>query len=243
MLLERRNLDPSCAHTLAEGIACSQAEEYGCVVLDLGLPDTKDFYETINAIPRFAPAPVIVMTGSEDKPIMRECMRLGAEFVLKGDDSLGLMTRILQAIERRFPSDSIENEIIDVEHKKQTTRGGKELPIVPLLSFSLALIIASCTGGAFLYRSISNQAARDQALDAHLVIIDDALKDYKTRILLLDSARTDMSGQLQLDAQDRAGIRREVATGIQQQLDYRNDVLRRLERIEDHQLALLKGGK
>lgn len=73
------------AKTLAEGVAKISVNPYDCILLDLGLPDSRT-HETVNRITEFARfwPPIIIVTGTTYDEVRRDCLRHGAfGFMLK----------------------------------------------------------------------------------------------------------------------------------------------------------------
>lgn len=242
-LLARRRLAQDHAETLAEGVQRAHEEGFSCVLLALCLPDSLDPYGTVEAIPDFAPIPVVVSTGHEDPRLMRACMKHGASFAL-GGSPLQLVQYVLQAIERRDPSPEVERHLIAVSREREKNeKDSGVLRWVPALSFSLALLVATLTGAAFLVRSIVTESRRAQESEVHFQRLDQVATEFKGEITELRRQSNDMQAKLGIAEQDRAAIRRELLTVGSQQEKYQTDVVRRLERIEDSVLSLLKQDK
>lgn len=79
VLLQKANetIEVFTAPTLAEGITKSNGLRADITLLDLFLPDVKDWRETCAAIPRFHP-PVIVVSEMDDPDVKVECYKAGA---------------------------------------------------------------------------------------------------------------------------------------------------------------------
>lgn len=91
--------------TLAEAITWLDAEEFDCVLLDLGLPDSH-YGATLNALlARYPAALVIVMSGNDDPVIQADSIAGGAVgYLVKGRDDQNRETLehvIASAIARR----------------------------------------------------------------------------------------------------------------------------------------------
>ena len=89
--------------SLAEGIEAHYTEDFGVVLLDLTLPDSRGF-ETLQSFIKAHPdANVIVMTGLMDKALGLNAVKAGAQdFLMKGGYDSDLLAKTLRySIERK----------------------------------------------------------------------------------------------------------------------------------------------
>lgn len=242
-LLARRNLEISCAESFAEGLACFHAQDFACVILDPGLPDS-DASQSVSRLPEFDGTPVVVLTGNDDRDLIRECRKHGAGYALKSADTPLLMEKVLMAIERHSPSREIEDHIIDEQRHSLRSEKLNKVPWflqwVPLMSLTVMIALALMGGGASLYRSISNQASEASQNASRYTAVERSITQIQTSFERLSTTQAELIMKAQTSTDDRAGLHREITAVVQQQTELKNDVVRRLERIEDGQQALLK---
>lgn len=244
-LLRRRGIETQDAETLEEGLACARAVRFHCVILDLGLPGSESL-DTARRIPDFR-SPVVVLTGSDDREIVHEVTKHGAGYVLKGSAATMLMEKVLVRIERAEPSREIREHLVETFHEARQQAPVAEphrppwfLQWVPLLSFTVALLGASGTGGMFLYRSISEEAARAKTIEHRLEASEASMREFRTTMESMARVQAELGIKAQTSTDDRANLHREMGSLAQQQRELKDDVVRRLERIEDAQLSILK---
>jgi serine phosphatase RsbU (regulator of sigma subunit) len=75
----------------------------GCILLDLGLPDSQGLHGLQRLLEREPDAAVVVLTGMSDEHLGEEAVRAGAQdYLVKGDVTGSLLHRVIRyAIERR----------------------------------------------------------------------------------------------------------------------------------------------
>lgn len=241
-MLGRRHIQTSCAESLEEGLACARRQDYSCIVVDLGLPDSEHM-ETAERLNEFGDVPIVVITGNDDRDLIRVVRQQGAQYCLKGNDTPMIMEKVLMAIERRTPDHDIEEHIIDEQREIGRASMLKKAPWfaqwIPLLGFMLAFTGATMTGGAFLYRSISEQAVKSQQNEMHFIALDKSTVQLQNSMERVAVVQTELQMKAQTSSDDRAAIHREVGALMNQQRELKEDVVRRLERIEDGQQKLL----
>ncbi|MFL6124376.1 PP2C family protein-serine/threonine phosphatase [Actinophytocola sp.] len=129
-----RIFDLRRVRTLAEAKAAVQ--DAGCVLLDLGLPDTYqlDGLRWLqNNVPSIA---VVVLTGLADEYLGEEAVRLGAQdYLVKGQVDGPLLDRVIRYAVERERSDSLQRQLRDAqiyaEENGRLERGLLPTPIVP----------------------------------------------------------------------------------------------------------------
>lgn len=241
--LERRGLEAECAGTLAEAISCVRSVHYACVVLDLGLPDS-DSAMTVSRLGEFDDVPVIVCTGHDDRHLLQEAIGMGAGFAIKPCPVEALMEKVLRRVQETRPDLDMGEEILE-EQRALTHRveeGDKPMLVkwAPVISICLALAIASCTLGAWLYHSVAGDAAERQRNQQRLELMEKSLSEFRMAIERNNQVQTDLGIKAQTSIEDRSSLHREIGSLGQQQKELKEDVVRRLERIEDSQQTLLK---
>ena len=87
---------------LASGLACLSNENFDLVLLDLSLPDS-DGFETFRRVRESSPSiPIVVLTGHDDHDLAIMTTRAGGQdYLLKQFTDGELLTRLMQAIERK----------------------------------------------------------------------------------------------------------------------------------------------
>ena len=87
---------------LASGLACLSHESFDLVLLDLSLPDS-DGFETFRRVRESSPStPIVVLTGRDDHDLAIMTTRAGGQdYLLKQFIGGELLTRLMQAIERK----------------------------------------------------------------------------------------------------------------------------------------------
>jgi diguanylate cyclase (GGDEF)-like protein/PAS domain S-box-containing protein len=87
---------------LASGLACLSHENFDLVLLDLSLPDS-DGFETFRRVRESSPStPIVVLTGRDDHDLAIMTTRAGGQdYLLKQFSGGELLTRLMQAIERK----------------------------------------------------------------------------------------------------------------------------------------------
>ena len=87
---------------LASGLACLSHENFDLVLLDLSLPDC-DGFETFRRVRESSPStPIVVLTGRDDHDLAIMTTRAGGQdYLLKQFTGGELLTRLMQAIERK----------------------------------------------------------------------------------------------------------------------------------------------
>jgi DNA-binding response OmpR family regulator len=98
-LLKRANGTLEIFHvgTLAEGLKQSVKLKADVTLLDLCLPDAKDWRETARAIDKFHP-PVIVITDLDGAEVIAECHKHGAQQVFQKQIALRFISALLSAM-------------------------------------------------------------------------------------------------------------------------------------------------
>jgi len=93
------DLDVRTADTLAEGLHLSNTSypPADITILDLSLPDSPDWHDTVKAIPKFHP-PVIVMTGFDLVTVELECYAFGAQDVFSKAAAVKMIDVVMRAI-------------------------------------------------------------------------------------------------------------------------------------------------
>lgn len=99
----------------AQGLLANQAMNFDLVFLDLGLPDSRDWHETYEAIaPYTNQLPVIVMTSNKNRGIVAELLKRGVEdFIIKGSQKQNSDT-LKEAIEFAL----LRHKVVDHLSKK-----------------------------------------------------------------------------------------------------------------------------
>jgi len=88
---------------MADAEAALRAQSFDVVLLDLGLPDSRDV-ASIQRVRAVAPAvPVVLLTGLDDEDLALRAARVGAsDYLVKGQvDGRGLVRTLRYAVERR----------------------------------------------------------------------------------------------------------------------------------------------
>ena len=98
-LLKRQDSTLEIFHskTLADGLKRSLEVQADITLLDLQLPDVKDWRETAQAIEKFHP-PVIVITDMDVPLVEAYCHKYGVEQVFPKRIALGLIPTLLSAM-------------------------------------------------------------------------------------------------------------------------------------------------
>jgi CheY-like chemotaxis protein len=123
------------AYTGAEAMNMLQAEEYDCIILDLGLPDISGFelLEKIKTIPRLTKIPVVVYTGRDLNPQENQRLnKLADTVVLKTANSterlLDETALFLHRVESKLPRE--KQDIIRKLHKADEILKDKKVLLV-----------------------------------------------------------------------------------------------------------------
>lgn len=98
------------AETLAEALDCLNNSDYGLVLLDLGLPDSRGI-ESVNRLCTACPQiPVIVLTGLADEQTGVEAIKRGAsDYLVKGKADRDLLYRAIRySLERKQVEESLK---------------------------------------------------------------------------------------------------------------------------------------
>jgi len=96
--------------TLRDAVALAPFDQFGCVLADLGLPDTQGI-DTVRALRAHAPAKaLVVLTGLDDERVAQEAIRAGAQdYIVKSDAGLAMLPRVIRhAIERQQSQSALE---------------------------------------------------------------------------------------------------------------------------------------
>lgn len=94
---EAEPMDVRHASTLRECISCLAAENYDCVLLDLGLPDSQGLSTLIKARQESPHLPFVVLTGNEDRELGLKAVRCGAQdYLAKGDVNAALLEKTIR---------------------------------------------------------------------------------------------------------------------------------------------------
>lgn len=240
----RPRIEAECAPELGEALACVHAKSYACVVLDLGLPDS-DSMETARRIPEFGDIPVVALTGSDDRELIREVRRHGAGYCLKGGGEQtaehAIMEKVLLAIERHRPSREVEDALITTVREGQAEKAKPwYLQMAPLISAFVAFSGMTATGGMFLYRSIAEKVQQAEITAAKFKALDEFVARSQMTLERITENQRDLQMKAQTSMEDRAGLHRDLGALQQQLKEAKEDQTRRLERIEDNQLKLLQ---
>ncbi len=100
------NIEVSRASLLSGGIEKLLAGDVDIVLLDLSLPDSEGLHTLIKILEQDPGVPVVVLTGTEDKTVARQALKLGAQdFLVKGQvDEAGMIRAVRYAFEVRQES-------------------------------------------------------------------------------------------------------------------------------------------
>jgi len=95
--------------SLAEGFDALSREEYGIILLDLNLPDSRGLATVRGIMGRNLTIPVIVLTGNDDERVAIEALQEGVdEYIVKNDLTSHLLINSIHNVIRRF---SIRQEL------------------------------------------------------------------------------------------------------------------------------------
>jgi serine phosphatase RsbU (regulator of sigma subunit) len=143
LLVEELLLDAAAAVTLHRARSLAEAKpllsSVTCVLLDLGLPDTRELEELPGVrwltehMPRLA---VVVLTGVADEHLGAEAVRAGAQdYLVKGQVDGPLLNRVIRyAIERRR-SEEVQRQLREAQiYARENSRLERGLLPSPLLS-------------------------------------------------------------------------------------------------------------
>jgi len=99
--VEDTKVNVKSAKTLSDGLEFIGKSRVDVILLDLSLPDSKDF-ETFLSVRTKAEAPIVVLTSLDDETIASKAVREGAQdYLIKGQVDSGLLWRSVRyAIER-----------------------------------------------------------------------------------------------------------------------------------------------
>ncbi len=249
-MLRRRSLEPTCAESFAEGLGCVAAAEaipFSCIVLDLGLPDTASRMETAARISEFHPIPVVALTGDDDEELMRCCLTGGAGYCVKGADTPQIMSKVLIAIERREPSRDLERQIIAERSSNGPdidTPAPEKKPWIltwaPAIAVTLSMLTASCIAGAYLYRSIANDALRAERTATRFELLEKSMTEFKLNSEAQGRLIADLTAKAQRSLDDRDGMHRQLDLQAADMREVKSTLDRRLETIQSGQMDLLK---
>jgi DNA-binding response OmpR family regulator len=125
---EEAKVELACAASLEEGLKHLKDNEYGIILLDLNLPDSKGFETFLEVHKRNTDIPVIILTGIDDKELGLEAVRKGAQdYLVKGKfDGNLLMRSISYSIERQKMLMQLEKTLKELKALKG---------ILPICSF------------------------------------------------------------------------------------------------------------
>jgi FixJ family two-component response regulator len=220
-LFARHHVDAECAHSMGEGLACLRTHDYSCVVLDPGLPDVPTRMDAVHQIPDFG-CPCVVLTGSEDNQLLREARRLGAHYILKASGVELVLEQVFQAIEHVDPSEEVEDQIFQHQRQLRTVQQPWYTRWSALGGFIIALMGFIGTGSAVLFDSLKSDVIDSRTLIMH----DEKLK-------LQEMAVRDLDNKAQRSIDDRNVLHRDLSGLADSQKAFKEDIIRRLERIED----------
>jgi len=143
LLVEELLLDAGAVVTLRRARSMAEAKPLlpsaTCVLLDLGLPDTKELQELPGVrwlqehMPQVA---VVVLTGVADEHLGEEAVRAGAQdYLVKGQVDGALLNRVIRyAVERRR-SEEVQRQLLEAQiYARENSRLERGLLPSPLLS-------------------------------------------------------------------------------------------------------------
>lgn len=206
---------------------------------------------TATRIPEFTRMgiPVVALTGSDDADLIREVLGHKAGYCLKGEGNTEkalpmVLDKVLQQIERHNPSREIEQKIIRAQREAHEPPAEKPKPwylqFAPLVSAFVAFTGMTMTGGMFLYRGIAEKAQQAEVTATKFKALDEFVVRSQATLERLAENQRDLQMKTQSSMEDRAGLHREMGALKQAQKEAKEDMTRRLERIEDNQLKLLQ---
>jgi serine phosphatase RsbU (regulator of sigma subunit) len=143
LLVEELLLDAAAAVTLRRARSMTEAKPLlpgvACVLLDLGLPDTRELQELqgVRWLQEHMPeVAVVVLTGVADEHLGAEAVRAGAQdYLVKGQVDGPLLSRVIRyAVERRR-SEEVQRQLREAQiYARENSRLERGLLPSPLLS-------------------------------------------------------------------------------------------------------------
>lgn len=240
-ILRREGMHCDHSRTFADALTRTTDVGYDCAIFDLGLPDEDihDSFEAARRIPELG-CPVVVWTGCGDPEIMAAVRKTGAAIVLKPGIEL-LVQMVWSQIQYHNPDR--ESEMGQMNAQRAIGRKSFIASNAATITLAIAVLSFSGTLGAWLYKSISAEARGDEVMRQQLAILTRRMDAGETRGLEKQAHLTIHDQQIQVSIDDRAAMRAQMTTLVDSQHDLKLDIQRRLERIEDNLLSLLKREK
>ena len=175
---------------LSRAIRILEREQFGLVLLDLGLPDSQGL-DTFAAVHAAAPGiPVVVLTGNQDEVVGSEAVQAGAQDYLVKDqlDGATFVRALGYAIERHRNQQELRrlNEELEqrVEERTRELAAEKERLAVTLSSIGDGVIATDTDGAVVLINSVARQLtgwSEDQAIGRPLTEVFRALDARERR--------------------------------------------------------------
>ncbi len=121
----------------------------GCVLLDLGLPDSQGLYGLGRLLAREPEAAIVVLTGIADEHLGQQAVRAGAQdYLVKGEVTGDMLHRVIRyAIERRHAEEAQRQLTAARIHAEENTRLERGLLPSPLLTDPRLAVTARCLPG------------------------------------------------------------------------------------------------
>lgn len=240
---EERGMDASCTGKLGDALLFVAQNHVDLILLDANLEDASAM-ETLDSLHKFGDIPLIVITAAEDLDLIERCGKEGVGIEFKPfKDINALFGTALKRMNRKEPSREISAAIVQEHHRAtadKVTVTDKPLWIFrwqPVVMMCTTLMVASISGGAFLYRSIAEKATQTQENVAHFTAIDSALKIHEGELKGARTSISDLDKAAQTSREDRAVIHREIENvrilNDQRMNEIKQDIVARLNRIED----------
>jgi len=135
------------ARSLAE--AELLVSDVGCVLLDLGLPDSQGLYGLGRLLAREPAVAIVVLTGIADEHLGQQAVRAGAQdYLVKGEVTGDMLHRVIRyAIERRAAEEAQRQLTAARIHAEENTRLERGLLPSPLLTDPRLAVTARCLPG------------------------------------------------------------------------------------------------
>ncbi len=215
-----RGLKSECVRTLEEGIVLfnfhkDKSNPFGCVVVDLCLPDS-DAAKTLNAAKEaFVGTPIRGISGVQEPEIIELAHASGIPLILKGTSGVGIVESVLHAIAEENPSGEVFNmiaanrrpqrEILPFEPVRQWffAHWPRWVKVCTAAGAILSVIGASATMGGNLYGGIKARGAiaqtlveRDRQVDSKFAQDEKILYEHTSQLGTLHDDNIKMNGKL-----------------------------------------------
>lgn len=235
-ILRREGMHCDHSRTFEDALTRTAEVTYDCAVYDLGLPDEDihNEYEAVRRIPELG-CPVVVWTGSGDPGIIAAVRATGASIVLKPGAEL-LVHNIWSQIQYQNPDRESEIAQMNAQRALQKkdpeslwSKATKAVPAVLLAGALLKWSFSMAQQYDVTRQEVAAMNRRMDTAEAHSVATENHLRIVDT--------------QNQISIDDRANLHTIVSSLIDNQTRHNEAIDRRLDKLDEHILELMKKTK